>query len=645
MFSSNTSAVSGDAVYIEDVFSTYLYTGTGASQTINNGIDLAGKGGLVWTKVRDSATYGHVLTSNANGWLESNSTAADAAPSYKGSGFLSNGFNTISAFGDFVNWTGHTFASWTFRKQPKFFDVVTFTTNGSGNATVSHALGSTPGCIFIKSTTNGTTSDGRWYVYHRMANGGSSPGNYYLILNTTDVTNNAGATWITPSATDFQISGAAGVLLASTAYVAYIFAHDAGGFGLTGTDNVISCGSFTTNAGGVATAPINLGYEPQWVMIKQSSGGGGDWRISDVMRGASQTNSVSLWANLSDAEVNYSGMQIVTPTATGFNAQSLNGLETYIYIAIRRGPMKTPTSGTSVFAPVTYTGTGATRSLTAGFPIDLALFKYRSGSSNSFEWFDRLRGTSPDLRSAYTFAELATTTEVTSFASNTQVSVGASSDTGGTNVSGYTYVLEALQRAPGFFDVVCFTSTGSSTQAINHNLGVTPELIIEKVRNNTSDWAVQQIPANKYGSVNSTSAMSSWSSTGIAAPTATVFSPAGFPAGRTEVAYLFASCPGVSKVGSYTGDGTVDRVIDCGFTSGARFILLKKTSTTSGWYVYDTARGISSSGEASLLLNSTAAESGVADVIDPASVGFSVGTSSSDFFNESGVSYIFLAIA
>jgi hypothetical protein len=115
--------------------------------------------------------------------------------------------------------------------------------------------------------------------------------------------------------------------------------------------------------------------------------------------------------------------------------------------------------------------------------------------------------------------------------------------------------------------------------------------------------------------------------------------------GSTYVAYLFASCPGVSKVGSYTGDGTVDRVIDCGFTSGARFILLKKTSTTSGWYVYDTARGISTSGESSLLLNTTAAESGVADVIDPASSGFSVGTSGSDFFNESGVSYIFLAIA
>ena len=32
--------------YIEDVFSTYLYTGNGSTQTITNGIDLSTKGKL-----------------------------------------------------------------------------------------------------------------------------------------------------------------------------------------------------------------------------------------------------------------------------------------------------------------------------------------------------------------------------------------------------------------------------------------------------------------------------------------------------------------------------------------------------------------------------------------------------------------------
>jgi hypothetical protein len=54
------------ANYIEDVFSTYLYSGTGANQTITNGIDLSGKGGLVWTKNRTS-TFSHVLIDTVRG--------------------------------------------------------------------------------------------------------------------------------------------------------------------------------------------------------------------------------------------------------------------------------------------------------------------------------------------------------------------------------------------------------------------------------------------------------------------------------------------------------------------------------------------------------------------------------------------------
>ena len=46
-------AIGGGGVvntYTDDVFSTYLYGGNGTSQSINNGIDLAGKGGMVWFK-------------------------------------------------------------------------------------------------------------------------------------------------------------------------------------------------------------------------------------------------------------------------------------------------------------------------------------------------------------------------------------------------------------------------------------------------------------------------------------------------------------------------------------------------------------------------------------------------------------------
>jgi hypothetical protein len=55
--------------------------------------------------------------------------------------------------------------------------------------------------------------------------------------------------------------------------------------------------------------------------------------------------------------------------------------------------------------------------------------------------------------------------------------------------------------------------------------------------------------------------------------------------GDTYVAYLFASLPGISKVSSYTGTGA-DLNVDCGFSAGARFILIKRTDSTGDWYVW-----------------------------------------------------------
>jgi hypothetical protein len=40
----SASVSAAPAVYVEDVFSTYLYTGNSSTQTITNGIDLAGEG-------------------------------------------------------------------------------------------------------------------------------------------------------------------------------------------------------------------------------------------------------------------------------------------------------------------------------------------------------------------------------------------------------------------------------------------------------------------------------------------------------------------------------------------------------------------------------------------------------------------------
>jgi hypothetical protein len=90
------------------------------------------------------------------------------------------------------------------------------------------------------------------------------------------------------------------------------------------------------------------------------------------------------------------------------------------------------------------------------------------------------------------------------------------------------------------------------------------------------------------------------------------------------IAYLFASLDGVSKVFSVTKSSGSDASVNCGFSAGPRFVLLKRTDSTGDWYVWDSERGIVAGNDPYLLLNSTAAEVTSTDYIDPTSNGFTI---------------------
>jgi hypothetical protein len=632
------------ANYIEDMFSTYLYTGNNSTQTITNGIDLSGKGGLVWLKCRDVA-HNHALIDTSRGGnkvLRSNSTTAQLDWGSDGiTSFNSNGFTMYDPGGGSgrgINETG-SYASWTFRKQAKFFDVVTYTGDGS-NRTISHNLGSVPGSIFVKRTD----TTGNWQVYHR-----SLANTEYLVLNSTAAKATGATRWnsTTPTSTVFSVGTDATVNANGGTYVAYLFAHDAGGFGLTGTDNVISCGSGTSNGSGVIN-PVTLGYEPQFIIAK-ATGTTSHWFMFDVMRGDSLTSVSYLRANTSDAETTTSTPYIY-PTATGFagSGNFFGANEPFIYIAIRRGPMRTPTSGTSVFSPNVSSG-GSTTEITTGFPSDLAIYNLRAGTASNSPFVDRLRG----------LAVNSSSTSNTLISSSTDAEAGYNIgyefwNTGfkiGSYFASNSNVFYSFRRAPGFFDVVCYTGTGSATTQ-SHNLGVAPELMIVKVRSNASGWQVYSsaLANTDYLILNTTAASvnggsTRWNST---TPTSSVFSLGTHGAvngsGDTYVAYLFATVAGVSKVGSYTGTGTTLQV-NCGFTGGARFVLIKRTDSTGDWYVWDSARGIVAGNDPYLLLNSTAAEVTGTDYVDTYSAGFEISSTAPAAINANGGAFIFLAIA
>jgi hypothetical protein len=643
-----TDAYGGGAAvvrtYIEDVFSTWLYTGNSSTQNIVNGIDLAGKGGLVWLKGRSLAVPNNLWDSArgiTNGPLESDNTnqAYSNTPRTITS-FNSDGFSMqddSATFGE--NVSPRTQVSWTFRKQPKFFDIVTYTGTGA-NRTIAHALGSVPGSIIVKRTD----ASADWQVYHQ-----SLANTEYLVLNTTAAKATGATRWnsTTPTSSVFSLGTDATVNASGGTYVAYIFAHNAGGFGLTGSDNVISCGSFTTDGSGSAT--VNLGYEPQWFLVKRSSGAE-NWFLYDTMRGFANLSDQVLFPNLSNAENDFgpTSTSYFTPTATGVNAvQWFGASSTYIYIAIRRGPMKVPTDATKVFSPKTWTGTGATANVTGiGFPSDLWIAHGRNLASQPI-FDDRLRGAGQDLFPNQTTAE-TTQTSVTSFASMDGVTFGTDS---GVNLSTYLYINYAMRRAPSFFDEVCYTGTGSNT-TVSHNLGVQPELWITKARSAAGIWVVgsTQLANTDYLSLNTTNAVATlstnWNST---YPTSSVVSlgTAGYvnTAGQTNAMYLFATCAGVSKVGSYTGNGTT-QTINCGFgAGGARFVLIKRTDAVGGWYVYDTARGMTTLTDPYLFLNSNAAETATLGSVTTVSTGFALNAAILAAINTNAASYIFLAIA
>lgn len=644
MFSADLGVTPSSTLYVEDVFSTYLYTGNGASLAINNGIDLAGKGGMVWIKDRAGATSHAVFNPNQHGRLTpdtNNSQDGTSVLSFASSGFSFTGSNTGSNNFLNTNTSGTSYASWTFRKAPKFFDVVKWTGDGVPGRVIPHSLGGVPGFMVAKATS--TSSN--WFAVHQSWYSADYVGGY---LDTTFQWNlSIGLS--ANAATSFTVSGATNTN--GVSYVAYLFADDPSSSGL------IRCGSFTTDASGNASV-TSLGWEPQFLVVKAVSTTG-DWIMLDTMRGWNMTSADALLrANLTNAET--ASTEYGNPTATGFDFKGGAASATYVYMTIRRA--NAPTSpAASIFAPAVYTGTGATQAIVNGINLSthggMVWQKKRtlvSGNLNNHVIFDTARGLNialfPDLQNIETNP-----------GNNTFVSWNNSGFTMGTgssrlNQSGETYISWAFRKAAGFFDIVTYTG-GGSTIAVSHNLGATPQMIIFKARNNANHvWAVYHA---SLGVSNHIPLNFDTGSTNIpilqAAPTASNFTLTAYEnrvnaASVNYVAYLFGSLAGISKVGSYTGNGST-QAIDCGFAAGARFLLIKRSNAqvfgdnaSRNWYIWDTARGITPGNDPFLIANSNAVES-TNDSITPNAVGFTVIQNAVTNINISGANYIYLAIA
>lgn len=309
-------------VAAEDVFSTDLYTGNSSTQTITNGIDLAGEGGLVWIKERTSVlgARDHALFDTERGaldLLESNTTDASFNATKTLTAFNVDGFD-LGQDGDFgrVNYTTAEYASWTFRQAPKFFDIVQYTGDGVAGRQIAHDLGVAPGMV-AKKVLSGT---GGWVNTHI-----SLTKDQFVRFNTTD----AAATFTDVGLNDDASFSVEGSNATGETYIAYLFAHDPSDSG------IIQCGSYTGN--GSTTGPvIDLGWEPQWLLVKRTDSTG-DWFIHDYKRDTVNPRNAYLEPNTSDAEAAGRDVDFAAtgfqPKTTDANVNASGG--TYIYCAIK----------------------------------------------------------------------------------------------------------------------------------------------------------------------------------------------------------------------------------------------------------------------------------------------------------------------
>lgn len=324
------------------------YTGVSGGGSVVNSVNGIGfQPDFVWMKCR-SVARNHELADSVRGTpyaLFSNLTNAEVSDT-RVSSFNSNGFNygansnSANAGDTFIGWqwkaggtavtnTAGSITSQVSANTTAGFSVVTYTGTGA-NATVGHSLGIAPSMVIVKARANATG----WVVGHAYLNGGSSPWNYYLSLESTAAQGSTNLTWnnTAPTSSVFSLGSGSGTNPSST-MVAYCFAAIPG---------YSAFGSYTGN--GSADGPfVFLGFRPRWIMIKLTSASGENWEIYDTSRGPYNLYTPDLYANLSNAEgTNSNRFDILS---NGLKIRSANGGVnnsggTYIYAAFAENPFK-----------------------------------------------------------------------------------------------------------------------------------------------------------------------------------------------------------------------------------------------------------------------------------------------------------------
>ena len=422
-------------------------------------------------------------------------------------------------------------------------------------------------------------------------------------------------------------------------------------FGEGGDKNIVATGIYEGN--GASDGPeIDLGWEPSWLLIRNVSGTNRDWKMLDSTRGiGAAAYDRDLNANTNDTES--SAQDVVDLTSTGFKITSSNAHynengERIMYFAIRRvdgNVAKAPEVGTDAFTTDTGNSSGTIPTYDSNFTVDMALQRKTTVSSGG--------GSAWDIVSRLTTQRYLQTSDgggdgTYSPQYRMDSSVGWAADSG----CDTAFQSWMFKRGQGF-DVVCYPGTGVS-HSYRHSLGSVPEMYWLKARSKTDAWVVYHKDLNSGGNAaakavylntNEAETVNAGAFDSIT-PTATHFG-IGYGnwtngSGETNIAYLFTSVTGISKVGIYAGSGASGNAQDIGFKP--RLLISKRvTGGVGDWNIFDSIGGMGSGADGYMHLNDTQQRYSQ-DYIDVSATGFSFSDGSNDM-NGSGSTYIYYAHA
>jgi len=324
------------------------------------------------------------------------------------------------------------------------------------------------------------------------------------------------------------------------------------------------------------------------------------------------------------------------------------------------------TQANDYFNAVLWTGNDTDRSITGvGFQPDFTWLKVRNTTGNNV-LFDSVRGALKELYSNTTGAESTETNgldywesdgfhiKASRWNASPNTYVAWNWNAGGSNATNTSGTITSTVRAntTSGFSIATYTGNGSGGATVGHGLGVSPAMIFIKSRSNSTNWMVwhQNLTANyAFEGLNTTGAEVNGGSPSkyvrsVSSTLVTIGNDISVnqSASYTYVMYCFAAVAGYSAFGSYTGNGSTDGVfVYTGFRP--RYVMTKRTDSTSNWVIQDTARDTYNATNNALFANLSLADN-TGPWFDILSNGFKVRNNGSDT-NASSGTYIYMAFA